>query len=283
MRTKTQQVDLGSKGSFSVKKGALHEMLGIPESQKIPASDLAPKPGDSPLLRRRKGIGQRFFRHEALMPDDYTQVDSAPNEAPQRALTPMPWPPENYEPGRYAPWYCGLTENGGTEEIYGPDELGEYANSLDELTQNVNKCDSAARIWEVLQSWEQRLFRRNYHFLNAGWKGWGMFGGSSGTSGASIMQTQNSMKLFSCNVFGTRHKKIVSLLGRSVPSMDIAPVEDDDPIDQAASEEAEKYLMVFEFQADLARCDQEGCGLLLHGLPYWIPDVHGCRSDAVGN
>lgn len=51
---KTQHVDLGNKGSFSVKKGALHEMLGIPEDKKIPASQLAPKPGDSPLLRRRK-------------------------------------------------------------------------------------------------------------------------------------------------------------------------------------------------------------------------------------
>ena len=58
MRTKT--VNLGSKGSFSVKKGALHEMLGIPESQKIPSSDLAPKPGDSPLLRRRKASAKGF-------------------------------------------------------------------------------------------------------------------------------------------------------------------------------------------------------------------------------
>ena len=60
MRTKTTKVDLGSKGSFSVKKGALHEMLGIPESEKIPASDLAPKPGDSPLLRRRKASAKGF-------------------------------------------------------------------------------------------------------------------------------------------------------------------------------------------------------------------------------
>src|SRR5271170_1763108 len=157
---------------------------------------------------------------------------------PKGHLTPMQWPPENYIPGRYAPWYCGNQDN-GQEEIYGPDELGDYADAVKEMTDNVNKCDAAARIWEVLQAWEMRLFRRNYHFLNAGWKGWGMFGGSSGTSGASIMQTQNAMKLFSCNVFGTRHKKIVSLIGRSVPSMDVAPTEDDDPIDQAASEEAE--------------------------------------------
>ena len=57
---KTQHVDLGNKGSFNVKKGALHEMLGIPEKQKIPASDLQPKPSDSPLLRRRKASAKGF-------------------------------------------------------------------------------------------------------------------------------------------------------------------------------------------------------------------------------
>lgn len=128
------------------------------------------------------------------------------------------------------------------------------------MTQNVNKCDAAARIWEVLQAWEQRLFRRNYHFLNAGWKGWGMFGGSSGTSGASILQTQNAMKLFSCNVYGARHKKIVSLLAREVPAMLTAPVDDADPMDQSASEEAEKYLKVFNYQADLPRAIKKAAG-----------------------
>lgn len=56
----TQKVDLGKKGSFSVKKGALHQMLGIPEGDKIPASKLTPKPGDSPLLRRRKASAKGF-------------------------------------------------------------------------------------------------------------------------------------------------------------------------------------------------------------------------------
>ena len=55
-----KRVNLGSKGSFEVKKGALHEMLGVPPDQKIPASDLAPKPGDSPLLRRRKASAKGF-------------------------------------------------------------------------------------------------------------------------------------------------------------------------------------------------------------------------------
>ncbi len=183
----------------------------------------------------------------------------------QQTITPMQWPPEGYVPGRYAPWYCS------EEDVFGPDELGEYANAITEMTENVNKCDAAARIWEVLQSWEARLFRRNYHFLNAGWKGWGMFGGSSGTSGASILQTQNAMKLFSCNVYGTRHKKIVSLLARTIPHMDVAPTEDDDPIDQAAAEAAEDYLKVFEFQADLAKAVKKCAGYMYtDGRTGWM-------------
>ena len=57
---KTKTVNLGAKGSFEEKPGALHAMLGIPQGQKIPASDLTPKPGDSPLLRRRKASAKGF-------------------------------------------------------------------------------------------------------------------------------------------------------------------------------------------------------------------------------
>jgi len=58
MRMKT--VNLGSKGSFKEKPGALHRDLGIPLGEKIPASELAPKPGDSPQLRRRKASAKGF-------------------------------------------------------------------------------------------------------------------------------------------------------------------------------------------------------------------------------
>lgn len=153
-------------------------------------------------------------------------------------LTPLRFP-DGWTPGKYAPWDCS------PEPIYGPDELGEYKSAVEELVQNSTRADAAARIWEVLQAWEQRLFERNYHFLNAGWKGWGMFGGSAGTTGASILQTQNTMKLFSCNVFGARHNKIVSALSREVPGVTVVARDDRDPMDQTAAEEAEKYLKIF--------------------------------------
>lgn len=62
---KRESVDLGSKGSFKVKKGALHSMLGVPQGDKIPSSDLQSKPTDSPLLKRRKAsaLGFKAMKH----------------------------------------------------------------------------------------------------------------------------------------------------------------------------------------------------------------------------
>jgi len=57
---KEKRVDLGSKGSFNEKPGALHAMLNVPQGEKIPASKLAPHAGDSPLLRRRKASAKGF-------------------------------------------------------------------------------------------------------------------------------------------------------------------------------------------------------------------------------
>ena len=189
-------------------------------------------------------------------PDEQTEEATGPT------LTPLQFP-QGYVPGRYTPWYCS------PEPIYGPDEMGEYIKAIEDLTQNVSRSDVAARNWEVLQAWEMRLFRRNYQFLNTSIKGWGMYGGGSGSTGQSIMQTQNSMKLFACNVFGARHKKITALLSRQVPGMTIAALDDEDPMDQAASEEAEKYHEVFVHQADLKSVVKKAAGLF-------------CTDDRVG-
>ena len=166
-------------------------------------------------------------------------------EGQQTRFTPIDFAQYVFIPGAKAPWRCS------PNDAYGPDELGEFKGCIDELIAGVERADAAARIWEVLQAWEQRLFRRNYHFLNVGWKGWGMFGGSSGTTGASILQTQNSMKLFSCNVFGARHKKITALLSREVPPVQVVPEDDEDTMDQQAS--ARSYALSKGFPRTGAR------------------------------
>lgn len=197
------------------------------------------------------------------MPDPTTtQEPEQDSEAQSPQLIPLQFP-DGYVPGRYTPWMCS------PEDIYGPDELGEYKKGVEELCEAVSKCDAAARTWEVLQAWEMRLFRRNYQFLTASKSGLGMHGASNGSSGASILQTQNAMKLFSCNVFGARHKKITALLSRQVPGTTVAPIDDEDPMDQAAAEEAEKYLQVFIHQGDLKEVVKKAAGYF-------------CTDDRVG-
>lgn len=199
------------------------------------------------------------------MPEDTVVAEPEQQDEQEQkpVLTPLQFP-EGYIPGRYTPWMCS------PEPIYGPDELGEYKKGAEELCEAVAKSDVAARTWEVLQAWEMRLFRRGYQFLTAGIKGWAMPGGSSSSSsGASILQSQNSMKLFACNVFGARHKKITALLSRQVPGVTVSPIDDEDPMDQAASEEAEKFLQVFIHQGNLKEVVKKAAGYF-------------CTDDRVG-
>ena len=61
----TEQVNLGRKGSFSIKKGALHEMLGISPDKKIPEKRLeSAEHSSNPLLakRARSAIGLKAMR-----------------------------------------------------------------------------------------------------------------------------------------------------------------------------------------------------------------------------
>lgn len=53
-KPETEHVDLGGKGSFNVKKGALHNMLGISQDKTIPkAREEAAAKSSNPTLKRR--------------------------------------------------------------------------------------------------------------------------------------------------------------------------------------------------------------------------------------
>ncbi len=52
-KSKTQTVSLGKKGSFKVKKGALHRALGVPEGEKLGQAKIKAALGSkSPSVRR---------------------------------------------------------------------------------------------------------------------------------------------------------------------------------------------------------------------------------------
>ena len=59
----TRRVDLGSKGSFDVKKGALHKDLGIPLSEPIPEKRLEQAEHSSNPKIRRRAVSAEGFRH----------------------------------------------------------------------------------------------------------------------------------------------------------------------------------------------------------------------------
>lgn len=63
---KKQKVDLGKKGHFEVRKGALHRALGIPEDEKIGKERMrAALHSDKPSVRKmaRSGLGLSSMHH----------------------------------------------------------------------------------------------------------------------------------------------------------------------------------------------------------------------------
>jgi hypothetical protein len=168
-------------------------------------------------------------------PEDQEQTDQ---QGPQ--LTPIDL--SQYNPlGKYSSFDVS------PEPMFGPDELGEYKSAIDDLSETCTRADSSARNFEVLQAWEQRLFSRGYHFLNAGRGGWGLYGGVNGSraSGSEILQSQNAGRMFAVNVYGAREDKFVAALSRDIPGFTFVPKRDKDPMDQTAAEEAQKYLQVW--------------------------------------
>ena len=187
---------------------------------------------------------------ELLAPSS-TRVDTVQSEGDSEGetphLTPIDFDAYEFVPGAKASWRCS------PHDCYGPDELGMLRGAIEDLVKGTERSDSAARIWEVLQAWEQRLFRRNNQFLNGGAKGWALAAGSAGTSPAALLQHHNGSKLFSCNVFGARHKKIVALLSREVPSCEVVAEDDQDTDDKEAAQESISYLKAFREQAKIRR------------------------------
>src|ERR1700678_2053823 len=128
------------------------------------------------------------------------------------------------------------------EPMYGPDELGvELTGCVNQLCESASKSESAARIFEVLQRWEARLFDRNYQYVTAGARGWNLGVGSP----QQIMAAHNAGKFFPFNIYGARKDKIAAALSREVPPLKFTPVDPDFPEDQVSAEARDKYLSIW--------------------------------------
>lgn len=49
--------------SESTHEGGLHQSLGIPQGQKIPAGELQPKPSDSTKVKRQKALARTYAKY----------------------------------------------------------------------------------------------------------------------------------------------------------------------------------------------------------------------------
>ena len=195
-------------------------------------------------------------------------ADQTEGATPKVQLTPIQLPP-GHVLGKYASFPVS------TEPMFGPDEMGEYKSGIEDMDETVTRAETSARLWEVLQSWEARLFSRGYQFLQGGRRGWGMYGAVNGAqaSGAEIMQSQNSGKLFPVNVYAAREDKIVAALSREVPGLTFVPKQDSSPMDQTAADEKKKYLKVWMTEAEIAEVVgqvaqflyTDGCAILYTG------------------
>lgn len=153
------------------------------------------------------------------------------------AIELVPMDTSDLELGRYASFDIS------SQPMYGPDELGvELTGCVKQLCESASKSESAARIFEVLQRWEARLFDRNLQYVTVGARGWNLGVGSP----QQIMAAHNSAKFFPFNIYGSRKRKIVAALSREVPPLRFTPVDPDFPEDQVAAESREKYLSIWQ-------------------------------------
>lgn len=148
-----------------------------------------------------------------------------------------PLEPKNL--GLYAPFEVS------PEDMYGPDELGpDLVTAVRTMCDGSGKYEDAARIWEVIQATEARLFDRGYQWLTTGQTGgaWVIAGtGGNAGGGAGAIATQDKGRMWAINIYGARKDKIVAALTVKDPEPEFFPKRPESAIDQKASDESDKY------------------------------------------
>lgn len=133
------------------------------------------------------------------------------------------------------------------EEMYGPDELDpELLTAIKNIPETCGKYEDAARIWEVVQATEARLFDRGYQWLTnaktgGGWNVAGTNGNEEGGGGSGAIVRQDKGRMWACNIYGARKDKIVSALTVKDPVPEFFPQTPGNSIDEKSAEQAGKY------------------------------------------
>lgn len=150
--------------------------------------------------------------------------------------------------GLYAPFEMS------PEDMYGPDELGpDIVAAIKGMIDGSCKYEDAARIWEVIQAAEARLFDRGYQWLTNDKTGaWTIVGTSGGSGiGAGAITQQDKGKMWSINMYGARKDKIVAAVTVKDPVPEFFPKEPQSALDQQAAEQSDKYKHLWKMATNV--------------------------------
>lgn len=105
------------------------------------------------------------------------------------------------------------------------------------------KMDMSARRLEIEQAWEALHFDRGYqHLLKGRQGGWELPGNSTGFG---KQQQENNNGIYETNIYGPKGDIIVAALSREIPKQEFFPKNPEFGPDIVASEEAEKYKLIW--------------------------------------
>lgn len=153
-----------------------------------------------------------------------------------------PLEPKNL--GLYAPFEIS------PEDMYGPEEMGEDAvSAIKAMVDGSGKYEEAARIWEVVQAAEARLFDRGYQWLTNSQSGgsWVIAGtGGNAGVGAGAITQQDRGRMWSLNMYGARKDKINAALTVKDPEPEFFPKQPESALDQRFSDESDKYKYLWK-------------------------------------
>lgn len=150
--------------------------------------------------------------------------------------------------GLYAPFEMS------PEDMYGPDELGaDTVAAIRAMVDDSCKYEDAARIWEVVQAAEARLFDRGYQWLTNEKSGAWTIVGTSGAAGigAGAITQQDKGKMWSINMYGARKDKIVAAVTVKDPVPEFFPKEPQSALDQQAAEQSDKYKHLWKMSTNV--------------------------------
>jgi len=123
--------------------------------------------------------------------------------------------------------------------------------AIKELRQKASKKDYPARITEVIESWEARLFYRGFQFLEPNGTGGGFYWSVPGEDSGYGPAMQAELGCLPTNIYSSYGQMIIAALTREVPATIFIAQDNGSDKDITAADSADNYVKVFERDNDL--------------------------------